>query len=53
MSKKSKFRKNRRRLDRSMQNYITKGVAVLICPETAQNKHFLNQMSETVKLAWA
>ena len=24
-----------------MQNYITKGVAVLICPETLQNKHFL------------
>ncbi len=40
--KKSKFRKNRRRLDRSMQNYITKGVPVLICPETCQNKYFLN-----------
>ena len=39
--KKIKLRKNRRRLNRSMQNYITKGVAALICPETYQNEHFL------------
>ena len=40
-SKKLKFRKNRRRLNRSMQNNITKGAALLICPEIYQNQHFL------------
>ena len=39
--KKSKFHKNRRRLNRSMQNYITKGMAAFIRPETYQNEHFL------------
>ena len=40
-SQKSKFRKNRCRLDHSMQNDLTKTMPVLICAETCQKGMFL------------
>ena len=47
--KTSKFRKNRCRLDRSMQNDLAKTVVVLIWSETDQNTPFLNKRSKTLK----
>ena len=41
--------KNRRRLDHSIQNDITKTVLVFIWLETARNKHFLNKVRKTFK----
>ena len=42
-SQKSKFRKNRCRLDHSMRNDLTKTMPVLICAETCQKDMFLRK----------